>query len=131
MIKALFQNSRIALPFVVLTVLGAVSMVGSQEESGLLPKVVSFAEAQRSYAGDAESAAAAPQPAPASVFGDYEPQQVASQPLSTPSGAADASGGSNPMTAPMSSNAQVSPSGPYQAAAEPDLPESAPAAAPQ
>ena len=47
MLRFLFQNSRIALAFVVLTVLAAVAMIGPQDNGGLVTRAVSLSEGRR------------------------------------------------------------------------------------
>ena len=115
MYKAVFQNSKIALIFAVVTILSAVSMVGTSEDSGLLPRVVSLVSNSRSHDSAAE-VQEGPAPAkPKSVFGEYAPDASGGQGQgSTPVGGAPASGseqGFNPMTAPMAPGAVVSNNG--------------------
>jgi hypothetical protein len=109
MYKAVFQNSKVALLFAGMTILSAVSMVGTSEDSGVVGRVTGFVEANsdrlassgseaQNGGGEGESAAAEP-----SVFGDYTP---ASQPAAAAPAAASAPGG-NPMTAPLSSTARI------------------------
>lgn len=117
--RLLFQNSRMALAFVVLTVLAAVAMIGPQGNGGLVTKAVSLSESQRGLlAGGTQGPAGAPgQPkAPPSVFGDYNPDTDAG---AAPAAPAAASG--NPMTAPIAPTAVVAPPGP--ASADPIIPE--------
>jgi hypothetical protein len=110
MMRLLFQNSRLALAFVVLTVLGAVAMIGPQGSGGVVTKAVSLSESQRGLlAGGTQGPAGAQgeRKAPPSVFGDFDPN--------APANAADANAGSaqsgNPMTAPMSPTAVAVPPG--------------------
>lgn len=120
MMRLLFQNSRMALAFVVLTVLGAVAMIGSQDNGGLVTRAVSLSEGQRGLlAGGTQPVAAEGQKAPPSVFGEYDPNTAAS-PAAAPSQSSSAAGG-NPMTAPMASDAVIA--GP--AAADPVISEDA------
>lgn len=91
MSKNLFQNSKAALGFAALTLVGAVSMVGTSDNSGMLPKLAQRFANQPPAAQPSEAAAETP-PAPppakkvvpgwydtpsatptaqASVFGDY------------------------------------------------------------
>lgn len=76
MYKAVFQNSKIALIFAVVTILSAVSMVGSSEDSGLLVRAAGLINASKSQSRDAVQVetitTAAPKPAP--VFGEYSAQ---------------------------------------------------------
>lgn len=104
--RLLFQNSRLAIAFVVLTVLGAVAMIGPQGNGGLVTKAVSLSESQRGLlAGGAQGPAVVQgEPkAPPSVFGDYNPDgaATAAPPVNT----------GNPMTAPMAPTAVVVPQG--------------------
>lgn len=112
--SGLFQNSKIALTFVAVTVLGAVAMVGTSDSGGLLPRVVSFANAkgQEAIARQASEGAASQdgsEAAPAaSVFGDYNPAQAAlAQPAASPAVSAKAGKADSPMTAPLAPNAVV------------------------
>jgi hypothetical protein len=112
MLRFLFQNSRMALAFVVLTVLGAAAMIGSPDSGGLVTRAVSLSESQRGLLGGGPQgggAAAQSQPKPPpSVFGDFDPNAPAN---TTDAGAASAQSG-NPMTAPMSPTAVTAPPGP-------------------
>ena len=117
--RLLFKNSRMALAFVVLTVLGAAAIIGPQGNGGLVTKAVSLSESQRGLlAGGQPGPAGAPgqAKAPPSVFGDYNPDGSA---RIAPAGG-DAGGG-NPMTAPISPTAVVAPPG--EASADPIIPE--------
>ena len=79
MYKLVFQNSKIALLFAVMTVFGAVSMVGTPEDSGVVTRAADLLVSQRaSIAGEAAAFAegqsggdAAAKTPPPSVFGDY------------------------------------------------------------
>jgi hypothetical protein len=118
MLRFLFQNSRMALAFVVLTVLGAAAMIGSPDSGGLVTRAVSLSESQRGLLGGGpQGAVASPGQGQAkaapSVFGDFDPQAA-------PSASAADSG--NPMTAPMASTAVVAPPG--AAVSEPVIDES-------
>jgi hypothetical protein len=83
MYKAVFQNSKTALVFAGMTIFGAVSMVGTSEDAGLVSRAVDTVAAQRdSVASDAEafaqSQSVGDQPATGSgsgagVFGAYIP----------------------------------------------------------
>ena len=109
--RLLFQNSRMALAFVVLTVLAAAAIIGPQGNGGLVTKAVSLSESQRGLlAGGPQGPAGAQGEAkapPPSVFGAFDPN--------APANAADAGAGSaqsgNPMTAPMSPTAVTAPPG--------------------
>jgi hypothetical protein len=87
MYKAVFQNSKFALIFALVTIFSAVSMVGTSEDSGLLVRVVSLVNTSRSQAGggDAYAAGGAPSaPPPPSVFGEFNPNESAAPPPSGP-----------------------------------------------
>ncbi|WP_155644821.1 hypothetical protein [Erythrobacter donghaensis] len=119
MMRLLFQNSRLALAFVVLTVLGAVAMIGPQGNGGLVTRAVSLSESQRGLlSGDARDTAGSQgeAKAPPSVFGDYNPDTAAS---AAPAGPVADTG--NPMTAPLSPTATIAPPG--AASADPIIPE--------
>jgi hypothetical protein len=126
MSRTLFENSKAALAFAGLTLFGAVSMVGTSDNNGVLPQVVDrFAKPpQKAPASSeeraAEEAGAQPEPkpddgwydAPPSVFGDYTPTDAATaspQPGEPQAGtpAAPRQSAGNPMTAPLSPNAIV------------------------
>ncbi|UYV16177.1 hypothetical protein [Porphyrobacter sp. ULC335] len=116
MYKAVFQNSKYALIFAVLTLISAVSMVGTSEDGGVVGKVTSLVEARRDQIASnaqayAESQSEGDQPPAAeasaapSVFGDYGggPAQGAA----TPGSATPARNVGNPMTARLSPTATV------------------------
>ena len=111
MYKHLFQNSKAALLFAGITLFGAVSMVGTSEESGVLTKAVDLVGAQRdAFAGDAQAYAEGQSvgdtpPAEKPVFGEFS---GAPAPAANGVAAKPAQSGSNPMTAPMSPTAVVS-----------------------
>lgn len=126
MLRFLFQNSRIALAFVVLTVLAAVAMIGPRDNGGLVTRAVSLSEGRRGLlASDGAVQAANQVAAPPSVFGEYNPQGDGSPPpAAVPSGTGNGSGGGgtfNPMTAPMAPGAVVAPPG----AVDPIIPDTA------
>lgn len=91
MYKAVFQNSKAALLFAGMTIFGAVSMIGSPEDKGVLNKAVerfgdereTFAENAQAFAesqsfGDAPSNPEAGWgSSKSSVFGDYDPDAAA------------------------------------------------------
>jgi len=119
MMRLLFQNSRWALAFVVLIVLGAAAMVGPQGNGGLVTRAVSLSESQRGLlAGGTQGTIGdkAEVKPPPSVFGDYNPDAAAPTAPAAPAAAAG-----NPMTAPLSSTAVVAPPGP--ASPEPFIPD--------
>jgi len=106
MMRLLFQNSRLALAFVVLTVLGAVAMIGPQGNGGPVTQAVSLSESQRGLLAGGRQGAAVVQGQPAqppSVFGDYDPN--------APAPAEPPVNGGNPMTAPLAPTAVVIPQG--------------------
>ena len=121
MLRFLFQNSRIALAFVVLTVLAAAAIIGPQGNGGLVKRAVSLSEGKRGLLAEGGQAGATVQAAaPPSVFGDYNSQAEAS---AAPAGAAPGTGSAasgNPMTAPLAPGAMVAPPGPI----DPILPDS-------
>lgn len=107
--RLLFKNSRLALAFVVLTVLAAAAMIGPQGNGGLVTRAVSLSESQRGLLSGEKPGAGGAQgeaKAPPSVFGDFNPDTAAG----ASSGGPDAGGG-NPMTAPMAPTAVVAPPG--------------------
>lgn len=56
MYKAVFQNSKIALLFAIMTIMSAVSMVGTSEDSGVLVKAADLAsEARQNMTRDARA----------------------------------------------------------------------------
>lgn len=109
MSRTLFENSKAALAFAAVTIVGAVAMVGTSDNSGVLPAVVqkmdSMAQSQ-SAAGPqgsgSEGSAEGAKPAPKSVFGDYS-----GSPETTPLPGAPGAGGANPMNAPVAPTAMV------------------------
>jgi hypothetical protein len=128
MYKAMFQNSKIALLFAIVTIMSAVSMVGTSEDSGLLLRATSIVEAQRDrVARDAEAFAEARSvgdaPPPAPVFDDYAPG--GSSGSQQPGGTASPSGGSsfNPMNAPLAPGARVDTGGAQPVVSEPYISE--------
>jgi hypothetical protein len=113
MLRFLFQNSRMALAFVVLTVLGAAAMIGSPDSGGLVTRAVSLSESQRGLLGGGPQGAGAAQSpaqakAPPSVFGDFDPQGAGT---AAPAGSGGGDSG-NPMTAPVAPTAITAPPGP-------------------
>lgn len=112
MMRLLFQNSRMALAFVVLTVLGAAAMIGPQGNGGLVTRAVSLSESQRGLLSGEKPGAGGAQgeaKAPPSVFGEFSPDAAAGA-SSGASAAPDPAAG-NPMTAPMAPTAVVAPPG--------------------
>ena len=120
MYKMVFQNSKTALAFAAMTVFGAVSMVGTSEESGVVTQAADLIAAQRqSIASDASAFAESQsggdmkvKSTPPSVFGDYIPpdQTVAKQAVAVaPKGPQSA--GNSLMTAPLAPGAIMLDSG--------------------
>lgn len=110
MYRALFQNSKVALGFVAVTILGAVSMVGTSDNSGLLLRAASLVGGVRSDTAGTPAAASASEAPPPSVFGDYEADEGV--PAATGSTTFSGSGQTgNPMTAPIAPNAVVTQGG--------------------
>lgn len=135
MSRTLFENSKAALAFAAITIVGAVSMVGTSEDSGMLPKIADrfgkkpdYAEAPSAPPPSESEATPAPEATPVpgwydtpqtQVFGDYRPDEPgAADTAKTPDQASPYSGGlpgaastskpaRNPMTAPLSPNAIV------------------------
>jgi len=110
--RLLFQNSRMAIAFVVLIVLGAAAIIGPQGNGGLVTRAVSLSESQRGLLSGEKPGAAGAQgeaKAPPSVFGEFNPDAAAGASSAAP-GAPDAGGG-NPMIAPMAPTAVVAPPG--------------------
>jgi len=120
MSRTLFENSKAALAFAAITVIGAVSMVGTSDGGGVLTAVVerfgAIPEGQASAAAQvsAETPRDDGKPAgagwgsasPASVFGEFTGQPSAGAAAGDTAG--DTAGPSvNPMTAPLSPTAVV------------------------
>lgn len=118
MSRTLFENSKAALAFAGMTLLGAVMMVGTSEKGGLLSRVDDIVADQRAQiaadakafaasqsVGDQPSASASGGGKPGSVFGDYDPAKAA-QPGPASVFTAPATGG-GPMTAPLAPGAVV------------------------
>ncbi len=120
MYKMVFQNSKAALAFAAMTVLGAVSMVGTPEDSGVVTRTADLIASQRAsiaseaaaYAEGQSGGEAAAEASPPSVFGDYTPadEAAAQQALKlAPKGPPPP--GHNLMTAPLAPGAVVLDSG--------------------
>ncbi len=128
MYKTVFQNSKGALLFAGMVLFGAVSMVGTPEDGGLLPslmqrfgaKPAQQAQPSTTEQGSSETPPQAEEPKnvdgwydpPPSVFGSYSPNDAAggtAKPGETPSGPSSSAGkaSGNPMTAPLSPTAIV------------------------
>jgi len=110
MSRTLFENSKAALAFAAVTIVGAVAMVGTSDNGGVLPAVVQKFSTQANgqaapgqEGSGSEGGSPEAQPTPKSVFGDYT-----GTPQSGPLPSAPGSAGGNPMTAPVASTAVVS-----------------------
>lgn len=71
MYRLIFQNSKIALTFVVMTIFSAAAMVGTPEDSGLVARVAALAKASGGYRSADAANPSVPRPASPSIFGDY------------------------------------------------------------
>jgi hypothetical protein len=120
MYKLVFQNSKMALAFAAMTVFGAVSMVGTSEDGGVVTRAADLVAMQRqSIAGDAaafaegQSTGDSPaKPAAPSVFGDYTPaDEAAAQQALKQAPKGPPPPGHSIMTAPLSPGAVVLDSG--------------------
>lgn len=89
MSRTLFENSKAALAFAGMTLLGAIAMVGTSENDGVLPRVADTIAEQQSAKAAAWAAAteqqsmAAPRgsgPGQGAIFGDYDPVRNQLQP---------------------------------------------------
>ncbi|MFO6446812.1 hypothetical protein ACLBKU_06655 [Erythrobacter sp. NE805] len=118
MSRTLFENSKAALAFAGLTLLGAVSIIGTSENNGVLPAVVDRIANKPDYANrpsvsEAEREGAQPtdqrktvegwNDTPPSVFGDYDPEGAT---------AAGSSGGESGTAAKETGNAMKAPLSP-------------------
>ncbi|GIX20029.1 hypothetical protein [Erythrobacter cryptus] len=113
MSRTLFENSKAALAFAGMTILGAVALVGPSDKGGVLPRLADRLAAEGAAGASEGRADAAAQgagdqpqrddPSP-SVFGDYVPPSPA--PAATAPARAAAPG--NPMTAPLAPGATIS-----------------------
>jgi hypothetical protein len=116
MSRTLFENSKAALAFAAMTILGAVTMVGTSDSRGVLGAVVErfgaereaivreaseFAEQQS--VGDKVANPDSGWGSSASAFGNYWP----GEPATPPAAAAPASQGSGPANAPLAPGAVV------------------------
>lgn len=110
MSRTLFENSKAALAFAAVIIVGAVSMVGTSDDRGVLPALVERFSAKPAgqpgaeTSGEGNQAASNAPAAPASVFGDYS----GTKPTGTaPTGSGGSSAGpvANPMTAPLAPTA--------------------------
>jgi hypothetical protein len=126
MSRTLFENSKAALAFAGLTLFGAVSMVGTSDNNGVLTAVVKRVSSAPKKAPPPSSESAGEETqapfekktvdgwndTPPSVFGDYRPGGAAETvpPPGQPQfgkPAAPPPNQGNPMTAPLSPNAIV------------------------
>lgn len=121
MSRTLFENSKVALAFAAITVIGAVSMVGTSDDGGVLSAVVDrFGAKPEGQASAAQVSSEAPPEGgktatpgagwggSASPFGDYSGKP----PVPGQGPAASAASSVNPMTAPMAPTAIVNPNPP-------------------
>lgn len=69
--RLIFQNSKIALAFAILTIVGAVSMVGTPDDTGVVAKAAAFAKASGDYRAAGPASTSASRPAAVPVFGEY------------------------------------------------------------
>lgn len=120
MYKIVFQNSKIALAFAAMTVLGAVSMVGTPEDSGVVTQAADLIAAQRQSIASNAAAYAESQSGgdvtikakPPSVFGDYTPaDQAAAKQVVTAAPKGSSQPGNSLMTAPIAPGAIMLDSG--------------------
>jgi hypothetical protein len=127
MYKAVFQNRKVAFIFAAMTLVSAVSMVGTSEDGGVVGTVTSLVEARRAQIANdarayAESQSKGDQPpgaaasAAPSVFGDYG--EGPAQSAATPGSATPARNVDNPMTERLSSPASEAERGPTRPAGE-------------
>ncbi len=113
MSRTLFENSKAALAFAAVIIVGAVSMVGTSDDGGVLPALVErlgakpAGQASAEYAGEAGAAPAkaAVAAAPASVFGDYKGTNPSGTAPTGTGGSSSAGQVVNPMTAPLAPTA--------------------------
>ena len=121
MSRTLFENSKAALAFAAITVIGAVSVVGTSDDGGVLTAVVerfgakpegqASAEQIRSETpsdGDKPATPGAGWAGSTSVFGDF----TGKPPVPGQDPAATAQPSGNPMTAPIAATAIVNPNPP-------------------
>jgi hypothetical protein len=112
MYKSVFKSSKMALLFAGMTLVSAISMVGTREDQGLLTKTVEQIEARTAASGnmgqgygsgDGSSAAGnGNQP----IFGDYNAEPVPA-PAPVQGSDAGAANYASPMNAPLSPTAVV------------------------
>jgi hypothetical protein len=127
MSRTLFENSKAAMAFAAMTIIGAVSIVGTSDGGGVLGTAVdSFAQQRETVAADAQAFAESQSVGDApsesvsdpdagwgsskSVFGDYDAAEAAKQPPSAAAVAASPSvgaQGNSMMTAPLAPGAVV------------------------
>lgn len=118
MSRTLFENSKAALAFAGMTILGAVMMVGTSDKGGVLTRVddalvnqrASIAADAQAFAktqsvGDLPSDAGSGWGKPGAVFSEYNPVQ--SNPPKAIASPASPAQGESVMTAPLASGAIV------------------------
>ncbi len=116
MSRTLFENSKAALAFAGMTMLGAVMMVGTAEKGGVLSRLDEHLSAQRAnITNDAQAFAAAQsvgdQPSAKGsgwgrkkeVFGEFDPAKAGQAKIAPAT--VTAAQGSGPMTAPLAPGA--------------------------
>jgi hypothetical protein len=118
MYKSVFKSSKMALLFAGMTLVSAISMIGTQEDQGLLTRTVEQIEDRAAasgsmgpgYGGGDGSSAAENGNQP--VFGEYK-TEAAPAPAPAPINAGNTGPASyaNPMSAPLSPTAVVVPPG--------------------
>jgi len=122
MSRTLFENSKAALAFAAMTILGAVTMVGTSDSGGVLGVAVDRFGAEREAIASEASEFAEQQSvgdkvadpdsgwgSSASAFGDYRPGEPATPPVTSgaPAAVAPAAQGSGPAYAPLAPGAVV------------------------
>jgi hypothetical protein len=122
MSRTLFENSKAALAFAAITILGAVTMVGTSETDGVLGVAVDrFGAERKAIASEASEFAeqrsvrekvADPDSgwgSNNSAFGDYNPTEPANQPVTSgaPAGFGPAGQEYSPANAPLAPGAVV------------------------
>lgn len=85
MYKAVFQNSKIALIFAVMTIFSAVSMVGTSDDAGLLTKIASLSARSDSAADSGAQQPSGEARSKPSIFGQYNAGSDAGKDAQPPS----------------------------------------------
>lgn len=116
MYKSVFQSSKMALLFAGMTLVSAISMIGTEEDQGLLTETVERIEERAAASGGTARGDAVAEGGGVEnsrsqpVFGDYV-AEAAPPPPSGGNGNGGAAQFANPMDAPLSPNAVVVPYG--------------------